>query len=119
MYHAIIVEQSLKNKDILNNLDIIGTKNDSGWTMYKVAIKDDDVDNLVNTIQSNMEDNQGWYTHLYNEDGTSLVVIYKDKAFYMSSDPKTWDEAVAYGKDLNIPEEQLDFFPNKFSDETH
>ena len=39
-----------------------------------------------------------------------IIVIFKNKIFNIKySDKKTWSEAVAYGKSIGIPEEQLDF----------
>jgi hypothetical protein len=48
-----------------------------------------------------------------------MVVVFKEKVITASPHISTWGEIFAYGKTLNIPEKQLDFWPNRFQDERH
>lgn len=43
-------------------------------------------------------------------DGDKMKVVYKNKIFDLKiSDKSTWADAMAYGRSIGIPEDQLDF----------
>ena len=64
-------------------------------------------------VQSSLND--GYYCHIYNDD--RMVIIFKDRQFWVTPDKRDWRQAIEYGLSANIPEEQLDFFPSKASEE--
>ena len=54
--------------------------------------------------------NGPWYVHFWNPGEDDVLVIFKDKTFWIKhSDKTTWNQATAYGLLQGIPEEQLDF----------
>jgi hypothetical protein len=115
IYHAIIVNESLKDKSVLDKLKIIGTKK-GGWTLYKIEVLHRDIDGIIKLIRSSLNDGE-WYFHFYNIDGSKLAIVYKDKTYLTNNDKDNWKDATEHGKGLNIPKEQLDFVPNQFEDE--
>lgn len=115
IYHAIIVDESLKDKSVLDRLKIIGTKK-GGWTLYKIEVPHKDFEKTIQLIHSSL-DNGEWYFHFYNNDGSKLVIVYKDKTFFTNNDKDNWEDAIEHGIGLSIPKEQLDFVPNNFADE--
>lgn len=118
-YHGIIIEQGLKDKNILNENIILGNKKGNSWNLIKVSIASDELQQFVNIVQQNLiEDDEGipYYAHFYCEN--NLVVVFPLKIFHVTTISDTWSDVIAYGKSLGIPESQLDFFPAKFSDET-
>ena len=38
-----------------------------------------------------------------------MIVVFRQKVFHITSDKRTWGEAISYGKDIGIIEKQLDF----------
>jgi len=119
MYHALIIKQSLINLNPIEGLKILTTKEDGGWTIYKVAISEEKLDKFIKKIQDNMDNTKEWYMHIFNEDGSRLIVIYRDKIFDTDNNPQNWSEVIKYGESLGIPSEQLDFVPNSFSTEEY
>jgi hypothetical protein len=115
IYHAIIVDESLKDKSVLNRLKIIGTKK-GDWTLYKIEVSHKNLEGTIKLIHSSLGNNE-WYFHFYNIDGSKLLIVYKDKTYFTNSDKDNWKDAIRHGIDLNIPKEQLDFVPNNFIDE--
>ncbi len=59
----------------------------------------------------------GWYGHFYNDQ--ELIVVFKDQVFKVAPHKSTWTPIIEYGQTLGIPEDQLDFWPNRFQDEIH
>ena len=114
-YHAILVNKSLKDESFVDTLNVIGKKEGS-WVLYKISVDESELEKTTKEIQSNMADGS-WYFHFYNSDGSRMIVVFKDKSFETDNNPEHWAEILEYGKELNIPSEQLDFVPNAFSDE--
>jgi len=107
-YIGIIVEESLDDNRILNNLDfrklqITVNENPSDrWHMYEVNVSKNEIEELSKHIIGN------WYMHFWK--GTQIIAVFKGKAFEFNYEKKdTWNEVLKYSRSINIPEEQLDF----------
>lgn len=116
-YHGIIVNKSLKDESVVLNWDVIGIR-EGEWILYKISIKEEDLKRFIKDFQANMSEGT-WYAHFYNEDGSKLIVVFKEKVFETDKNKENWTDIVEYGKNLNIPLEQLDFTPSSFSSETY
>lgn len=114
MFHALIIKQSLKSLSPLKHFKVLGTKQDEDWNIYKIAIPENWVDDFAKESQKNMDDSQEWYMHIYNEDGSKLIIIFRNKIFKTDNSPQNWNDVIKFGESLGIPTEQLDFFPNSF-----
>jgi hypothetical protein len=108
-YKGTIIEESLEDNRILNDLNIIGFKisNDENpadrWHLYTVKVTRDDIQKFSKYIKSGK-----WYIHFWNDN--DVIAVFKDKIFEFKYDNKeTWKQAYDYGRSLGIPEEQLDF----------
>jgi hypothetical protein len=119
MYHALIIKQSLKNLNPTKDLEVLTTKKDGDWLIYKVAVSEDKLGELTKKLQEHMDDSQEWYMHIYNQDGSRLIIIFRNKAFDTDNNPQNWSEVIKYGESLGIPSEQLDFVPNNFASEEY
>ena len=98
-----IVENSLANKSVLVDLQIVKTRTDEDWILHDVVINESQIESIQKSLSEGP-----WYVHFW--EGDNIVVVYKDKIFNIQkSDTSTWSEAIQYGKNLSIPEEQLDF----------
>ncbi len=123
MYHSIIIEESLENQKVLENYKILRTKfepaegpGEINWQLHIVEIPEPE--KAIKEFQMAMVSDQPYYFHIYNE-GNTLIVVFKDKVFNLDpSNEPTWKEARVFGASkLNIPAEQLDFYPTRVSEE--
>jgi len=118
MYHSIIIEESLKTSKVLEGYKTLRTKFSSkqNWHLHIVEITEPE--KAIKEIQEAMVIDKPFYFHIYNE-GKTLIVIFKDKVFHLNpNDQSTWQEARTFGaRKLNIPVEQLDFYPTRISEE--
>lgn len=107
-YKGIIVEESLKDNRIVNDLEVIEVrisdeeKPEERWHLYTVKVSKKEIEKLSKNIK------QGWYMHFWKDRG--VIVIFRDKKFKLNFDDKTtWKPVVEYGRSLGIPKEELDF----------
>lgn len=117
MYHGILIDQEFKDKRYPKTFRVFATKQSGSWKIYGVEIENEDLNKKIDEIQANMRVDQPWYAHLYND--KSLIVIFKEKVFKVIPHSSSWNPIVKFGKKLKIPQEQLDFWPNRFQDEHH
>lgn len=119
MNHSIIIEESLKEPEILRGYNILRTKFSAraNWHLHIVETPEP-IEEHIQKIQAAMTEKQPFYFHIYDE-GKTLVVVFKQKIFYLDpNDKSSWQEAREYGgRRLNIPAEQLDFYPSRISEE--
>lgn len=108
MYKWTIVEESLKDNRILNNLEIIKVRisNDENpenrWHIYNVYTSQEDIYELSKNIKPS------WYMHF--RQGNNIIAVFENKIFeFEISNKKTWDNAIKYWLSIWIPLEQLDF----------
>jgi len=104
-YKGIVVEESLEDKNILQDMEILSTSVSEtlGWHICTVLASKKNFEKFSKTIK-----NGKWYAHFWN--GRDVVVIFYAKTFQFNFDDKsTWKPVLHYGRSLGIPDEQLDF----------
>jgi hypothetical protein len=112
---AVVIEESLSDKQVLDNYKILRTKKDGSWHLHILEIPDSK--KAIQEIQSAMLSDRPYYFHIY-DNGENLIIVFKEKHFFINPiDKSTWADVIKYGLSLNIPSEQLDFYPQKISDE--
>jgi periplasmic divalent cation tolerance protein len=118
-YHGIIVKQSLRDRSILDNVQILGKRITKDWTILRVLVRDDQFEKFLKLVQANLlaENKVPYYAHFYNH--KELIAVFPGRIFYVRPDKKTWGPVARYGKSLGIPEGELDFKPSRFEDETY
>lgn len=105
MLQGTIVENSLINPDVLKDLTILKSWPDGSWNLHQVQLNRKQAIKLADHLA-----NGPWYMHFWEPGKDEVLVIFKNKTFDIKhSDKSTWSEAVAYGKSIGVPEEQLDF----------
>ena len=117
MYHGIIIDQEFIDQEFINSFKIFAKKQDGSWRIYGIEIDDSQLQEVINKIQKNMKSEGTWYAHLYNDE--RLIVLFKNKVFDVKPHANSWKPIIDFGKRLNIPGEQLDFWPNRIQDESH
>jgi hypothetical protein len=107
-FRGIIVEESLDDNRILNNMVIVklhisGQQNKADrWHLFEVEIDEEEIENIAKKII------KGWYAHFWH--GSDVIAVFKNKIIKFNYlDKRTWDEVLEYGNKLGIPSEQLDF----------
>lgn len=118
-YHGIIISESLPDRSILNGVRILGSKRTGSWTLLRVGIESKQLKNIIQLVQRNLLTESGipYYAHFYREG--ELIVVFPRRVFYLKPDRETWAPVVSYGKSLGIPENELDFTPCRFEEETY
>jgi hypothetical protein len=119
-YHGVLLDLQFDEENFIEkNFKIFAKRKSSSnpWVLYGVEINNENLDDGIVKIQTAMKSDAPYYAHLYNDNG--VIVIFKNKGFHVKPHISTWDEIVKYGQSLNIPSEQLDFWPNRFQDEIH
>ncbi len=116
MYHGILIDQEFANPSFPETFEVFAKKKDDSWKIYGVEVENSKISKAINETKKAMKKGK-WYCHFYNKD--VLWVVFKDKTFRVKSDKSTWKPIIKYGRQLNISQEQLDFWPNRFQDEIH
>ncbi len=105
MYNGTIIENSLKDKSILDKVKVEKTYHDDDWILHDVLIREDQISELSHYL-----DDGPWYIHLWESGKDDVIVVFKDKVCAIKySDKNTWKDAVAHGKSIGIPDQHLDF----------
>jgi hypothetical protein len=116
-FHGILVNMAFTDITYPTHFKLFAQQNAGDWILYGIEISRENLDPSIAQIQKNMREDEPFYAHLYDDE--MLVVIFKKRIFKTTSHSSSWGEIMRYGKALNIPQEQLDFWPNRFQDEPH
>ena len=120
-FKGVIIEESLKSKKLLDNIEIIETRIEKvgkrhktpwlkKWTLHTVSIPQNKTGEIAKKISQNLDYEHGtsWYADFNN--GEEFFVIYKDRIFkWKKGDREGPQQAKDYGISLGIPEYQVDF----------
>ncbi|MBY0472914.1 hypothetical protein K2Q00_01340 [Patescibacteria group bacterium] len=105
MLEGTIVENSLDDRAVLDSLEILRSWTDEDWKLHQVRTTRETALGLADHLVEGP-----WYVHFWERGKDDVLVVFKHKIFDIQhSDKSTWKDAVAYGKSIGIPEEQLDF----------
>lgn len=120
-YQGVIIEESLDNKEVLNNVKIIKTKISpvgekhrtpwvKQWTMHTVEIAEENADKIAEQLSKDLDKTHSWYADFKNQN--YHFIIYQGKVFKVDlKNPVLYKDAKQYGISLGIPEYQVDFAP--------
>ncbi len=120
-YKGVIIEESLKDKSVLDKIKIISTKVEKvvekhqtpwllEWTLHSVEIEENKAKDIAKEIGKSLDYSNGtsWYADYKNDD--FHYIIFKDKIFKVNLENKEeYKEVKKYGISLGIPEYQVDF----------
>jgi hypothetical protein len=123
-FEGVIIEESLKDKKVLEDVEIKSTKVEkvtpehktpwlSQWTLHNVIIPKGKAGEVAEEISKSLDYSQGtsWYADFKND--TTHYIIFKNKFFVIDRSKKEeYEEATKYGISLGIPPYQVDFAPN-------
>lgn len=121
-YKGDIIEESLKDGDILKEVKIVSTRVEkvtdehqtpwlSQWTLHTIEVNENEADSLAQELSKALDPEHGWYVDF--RDDKYHFVIFANKVFKLDREKKSdYDEMIEYGKTHGTPDYQL---PN-FSD---
>lgn len=120
-YRGKIIEESLTNKDILNEVKIIDTRVEhiterhntpwlKRWTLHTIEIPEENAEAFAEKLSKliNSQRNSPWYVDFRND--KAHFIVFPDKVFRISKDDKEeYEKATEYGVSIGIPAYQFDF----------
>ena len=97
-YHGIIIMESLKDKTILDSLQILGRKEGRVWTMLRVGVEVGRFKDTIKSISENLMTVKEipYYAHFYRNN--ELIVVFPGKIFFITPNIETWKPVLAFGK---------------------
>lgn len=122
-FTGVIIEESLTDKFVLDDVKIVSTKVEpvtdehktpwvKQWTMHDVEILADKATDVARKISKALDKEHDWYADFKTD--KEHFVIYRDKVFHITdrSNKAQYDEATKYGISIGIPDYQADFSPH-------
>lgn len=121
-YTGVIIEESLENKDVLQDVKISDTKVEEvteehktpwikQWTLHTVEIPENQADSVAEKLTKALDSQHSWYADFKND--AFHYIIFRDKFFKVDRGKKEqYDDVVKFGLSLGIPDYQLDFSPD-------
>lgn len=105
MWTGTIIENSLEDKSILNEVEIVKSWESTHWKLYDIHIEESKALEFGKYLADGP-----WYVHFWEPGKDEVLVVFKNKHFkILHSDQNTWADAIQYGESVGIPKEQLDF----------
>lgn len=119
IYHGILLDAEFINPDYPNKFKVFARRisKSNPWTLFGVEVPAVEIENLIPEMQKEMRADQPYYLHFYND--IELIVVFKTKVFKATPHISSWGEIQEYGRSLQIPELQLNIWPNRFQDEVN
>lgn len=105
MLTGTIIENSLTDPGVLENLHVVKSWSEGDWNLHVVEISKEQAMTLAKYI-----DGGPWYMHFWDASQENILVVFKDVTFEIKrTDKSTWAAAIEHGTSIGIPENQLDF----------
>lgn len=122
-YIGVIIEESLVDRSILDDIRMISTKVEAvterhktpwvkQWTMHTVEIPEAKIADIAEKISRALDKAHNWYADFKTD--TEHYIVYTGKVFHITNrtDKKQYDKATEYGISIGIPDYQVDFSPH-------
>jgi len=118
-YHGVVILEGLSDPSVLKAVRILGQRRAAEWTLLRVGVPSRNLSSTLHRIQRRLRIVNGvpFYAHFYRKN--ELIVVFPRRVFRLRPERSTWGPAVSYGGSQGIPEEELDFDPCRFEDETY
>lgn len=77
LFHDNFLDTSFKNKNFLTKFKtlVVRKSRTDPWYHHLVEVKEKELNKVILKVQKNLKP-KGYYTHLYNRDGSYIVVIF-------------------------------------------
>lgn len=119
-YRLIVIENSLKDKNILDKYTILsetvfGENTPRESKMLKIEIPEQDIELISHKITDSLI--YPYYSHLYHEDPENhrLVILFSKKRF--DENKKSYPQAMSYGLTHGVAKEEMAIEPADIAEE--
>src|SRR3989344_7427457 len=120
IYHGNLLSTEFKSEEFLKKYKILEKRksNREKWIHYLTEIPIEKLEGAISDIQSNLIP-ELYYAHLYNEDGSDVIVIFPSRVFRLSVfDNTKWENVRKYMTEYGIKIERWqDVQPRMFTEE--
>lgn len=118
-FRGVIIEESLIQKGILQKCSVLQTQVVAvterhqtpwihQWTLHTVAIPAPQALEIASELSKSLDPEHAWYANFDN--GEDYFVIFRNAIFpWQKGDQEAVERVKRYGRQLGIPEYQLDF----------
>jgi hypothetical protein len=119
-YKGVIIEESLSNSHILNDVTVLKTRKEkvtpkhktpwlTQWTLHTIKIPEENMDTFADVLSKSFETQHPvWYIDFKND--TFHFIIFPNKVFKINlKNPVLYKSARQYGESLGIPPYQMQF----------
>ena len=122
-YRGVIIEESLEDKRILNELRILQTEVEKVtnrnktpwlkmWTKHTVEVPETEARTVAERLAGIIDRKHGWSWYADFKNQQFHYIIFRDRIFKVDRRSKQqYDEVNRFGEALGIPSYQLDFSP--------
>jgi hypothetical protein len=115
-YIGIIIEESLENKEVLDEIKITKTVIEKvtpehetpwlkQWTIHTVLIPENKAKEIAEKLSKELD--RSWYADFKNHD--KHYIIFKNKVFHINKIKSEYIRVIKYGISLGIPDYLLNF----------
>ncbi len=104
IYHGNLLSTEFKSEEFLKKCKILEKRksNRDNWIHYLTEIPIEKPEDAISDIQSNLLP-ELYYAHLYNGDGSDVIVIFPSRTFRLSAANKTeWEKVKSYMTEYGI-----------------
>lgn len=122
-YKGVIIEESLEDVSVLEDVKILSTKVEpvteehktpwvEQWTLHDVEVPAEKAEEIAEKMSKALDREHNWYADFKTD--TEHYIIYRDKVFHVTdrSNKEQYDLATEYGISIGIPAYQVDFSPH-------
>lgn len=118
-FTGVVIEESLRDPSVLQEMEITATLVEpvteehhtpwlEQWTLHDVGVPDAKADEVAEALGVSLE--SGWYADFKNP--VYHYVVFPGRVFKVErKNPDQYQQVVAHGLSLGIPDHQLDFSP--------
>jgi len=121
-YTGIIIEESLKDKNVLKEIHITTTEVEQvteehktpwikQWTLHTFEVEESKAEDFAKILSKALETEHKWYADYKNAE--FHYIVFANHVFKVNrKNHQQYEDAKKYGLSLGIPEYQLDFTPS-------
>lgn len=121
-FKGVIIEESLENKGVLQDVTILETEVKpvtewhktpwlKQWTLQTVEFPEDKAESIAQRISQSLDKlhPNSWYADFKTKE--KHIIVFPNKVFMIDRTQEEYEKVISYGRFIGIPEIQLDFSP--------
>jgi len=86
------------------------------WNIKRYCIPKDNLINILPNLETAFVNGE-WYIHFFSENSNELIVILKDKSFFISKEKDdSWNDMIEYGEKVGCGRRWTENIPTSFKE---